>query len=468
MKSFPVSVRKFDLDYSGPDRDFRVRAYLRAKIACCLETPALFPGKDIGPAGYERLKMIYRSLLLEIDETENLFEAYDKLTTIANDQILSAVGIVREQAIVPNSSQTDEQTKHFEDLVQRFAYWFGNGRICSCEVCKNDHDPFDLPPASFRQDDTDPVSACLRRLVREVELARFFVEQLYGELLPSGGVRIDIAFAKPASDQLHVNGSTQYRDPKAMRRKIREPLPIRTASVVLSLPNKLNAETLHSILYVAAHELGIHSVQQLGLKSAPNADDTDPIFSEGMVEAAIHDALQEIIREEEGHMKFLKAKAYQEASLKRHFLHTSPTARGMTDPVKIYIGAECYGRLKTFINAAMAARLLKAEEYIKGVRPILQLSRARNGDRWARRLMLAFNLLPFNSRQQEQLYYWLEKQMSLFSPLEKWLAELSDCKSKGGLPPEDELVRFLHLLQQIWRNPHNPRFQTRLLHEIEG
>lgn len=461
-------MRRFDLDFSGPEASFRAQTFLRAKITLWLDTPAVYMQDAVGPTGAERLRKISKALLNEIAPDDEIGwvdprKRHLELQETASSQIETAVNLVKQRAKDPESEQEKDQARRFNEQVDRFRRWFENGRECGCPVCAKGHDPFEEHPVSFRNDDTSAVPTCLCRFVRETELARFFVEQLYGDLLPPGFVHAEVSFVPPATGQSTVNGTTLYRSRSSMRRTYADQGPLRTVDVSISLPLELDVEKLHSILYVAVHELGVHSVQQLGLPRAPNKDDTDPILVEGMVEAAIYDALAEVISAEKKNARFLTLEAYQNASRQRHLQHESPSGKGMTDPNDVSLGGESYGRLVRLANAAVNAGLIETDTALPDRRPILQLSRVLNGERWARRLVLALNLLPFNRKQQAQLFAWLEAEIEQFNPLELWLAELAELKAKSKLPPTDPLVRFLHLLKQISRNPHNKRFQNKLL-----
>ncbi len=465
-------TQKFDLDYSGPpEGKARAQFLLRSKLVTWLDLPAGYNEELAGPSGAERLRKISHAIRGEVASDDDSMQQVDprdicdELSDVASALIDTSIDLVRKKADDPESKQHPQQTEWFEDRLSRFDAWFRNGRDCTCEVCSGAKAALTTLPASFRSDRTLNVPLCIRRFAREAELARFFVERLYGDLLPVGCVRADVVFAIPASGQFAVNGNTLFSRPGSMRRPPLKSKPKRTVNVTLSLPADLNLEHLMSIVYVLAHELGVHGVQQMGLDRAPRRDSTDVAFNEGLVDAAVYDALQQIFQDEKS--RYLVRSAYADACRKRHDLHLRGKNAEKQNSSDISLGSELFGTLVRFGDAAGQNNIIEFDKFLSGKRAIWQLDRILNGRHWARRLVLALNLLPFDRKQVMKLFCWLSLQLDMIGSFDGAFAELKELKKSGGVfPSDDPLVQFLHVLQQVARNPHSPRIQNRLLRKI--
>lgn len=469
----PRLRQKFDLDYSGPpEGEARAQFLLRSKLVTWLDLPASYNEELAGPSGSERLRKISRVIRGEVgrgddDKKQQVDprDICDELSAVASAQIDTSIALVRKKADDPASKQQPQQTVWFEDRISRFNTWFSNGRDCTCEVCSGAKAALNSLPASFRPDRTLNVPFCIRRFAREAELARFFIERLYGDLLPAGCVRADVVFAIPASGQFAVNGNTLFSRPGSMRRPPLKSKPKRTVNVTLSLPADLDLEHLMSIVYVLAHELGVHGVQQMGLDRTPRRDSTDIAFNEGLVDAAVYDALQQIFQDEK--TRYLVRSAYADACRKRHDLHLRGKNAEKQNSGDISLGSELFRTLVRFGAAAGQNGIIEFDEFLNGKRTIWQLDRILNGRHWARRLVLALNLLPFDRKQVKKLFDWLSAQLDIVGSFDGAFAELKELKKRdGAFPSDDPLMQFVHILQQVARNPHSLRIQKRLLQRI--
>ncbi|MEL6782682.1 MAG: hypothetical protein AAFO51_09915, partial [Pseudomonadota bacterium] len=250
----PRAKRKLELDYSGPaESKARALFLLQSKLVTWLDVPALYNDKLVGPSGAERLRSIAKAIRGEVEIKEGADtldvdprDICDELNSVASTQIDTSIDLVRRKTQDPDSPQEPSQTERFEDQVSRFGSWFSNGRDCTCEICTGAKEAMTVLPASFRADRTTSVPMCIRRFAREAELASFFVERLYGDLLPPESVRADVVFALPVSGQFAVNGTTLFSAPTSMRRPPLKKNPKRTVQVTLSLPADLDLGHLMS------------------------------------------------------------------------------------------------------------------------------------------------------------------------------------------------------------------------------
>jgi hypothetical protein len=137
---------------------------------------------------------------------------------------------------------------------------------------------------------------CLRSLYALAKGSAKFTEDLYERHLASltQPIDIDLYFVCEADSALRVTGVTYYRKPSN-----RAPLPgKRTPSwVLLGLPlKKLESDNYFPIVYVLAHELAVHAVQEL-LRSNQRDHPTDRVaFAEGLIDRVIYLELIEAIR----------------------------------------------------------------------------------------------------------------------------------------------------------------------------
>lgn len=456
------------LDYDGADRAFRSHSYLQINIARRLQYPAEHDKSRFGQEGATRLADVASELMSEIRPAEQDEADVDcrgrasRLQRRASSAIGFAKAEVARSAMDPASAQNQEQLDAFTDHLDRFVTWLERFALCEGASCRLSASCYDRGETvhTFYADKYPYPPRCLRMLSRDVEMAKHFVEAIYGDLLTRRVVRAEVQLGWASRGTPVVSGQTKFREGARLR------LPAngrvcRTARVDIWLPRSIDADNSFAITYVAAHEIGIHVVQQIGLERAPRRENSSTTFSEGMVEAALFEGMDEVLQQEAGRPRSPVAdlSAYRRSVKWRHGKHVGEAVgeRNASSPKKIERGADVFVRLHRFGDAGVGAGVIRVESWETGKKPVRQIGKVRTGTAWARRVVLAMNVMPLDKSAREAVVTWLETRLAHFNPPEELFG-------KHGKPDQDlDFSTFYNLLSNIARNPYSRRTQARLL-----
>ncbi|MEM8849799.1 MAG: hypothetical protein AAGE03_07165 [Pseudomonadota bacterium] len=369
----------------------------------------------------------------------------------------SARRLIECKAQDPHDPQTEDGVETFDTRIEAFNRSFPVNAKCDCPVCSAERSVMTNSGYSFVMDGLDAVPTCQRLLARDIEFARVIVEEIYQPFLKDLSVVVRVDFIPPTGNV--VNGDTLRSGPARMRRPGLDQ-NTRTVQVRFALPHDYTDETAAALLYVAVHELGIHALQQWGLSSAPMGELRCPTFSEGLVEAAVFSGLDQILMEESSEL--VPSDIYQAPVRERRRLHadtSSVDGGNVHNPQDIAKGHELFKLLRRFAEAAIsnhstAPKLL--EQVNMKTRPIRRLCAVRNGESWARRLVIALNLANLNEDEREDTFWWLfEKLNNDFRDADRRFATYDQA-------PPGEFGKFINILNSLSRNPFNERKVSQL------
>ncbi|MEO1313071.1 MAG: hypothetical protein AAFV27_04245 [Pseudomonadota bacterium] len=378
--------------------------------------------------------------------------------------IAAAAELVDKAAANEARAQTEAQARATKEYLDRFKGALPLFHTCTCPVCSNGADAYGEDQSySFHADGRATVPLCLRRLARDVEMARVFVEALYGDYLEGKRIVARVHFDNPLRAAPTVNGTTGRSS--ATTPWFGGTDISRRVDIALMLPMRLDTERTLSVLYVAAHEIGIHAVQQLARGNPFPRNETNTTFGEGLVEAAIFDSLNAVLRAERGH--YVDVDAYVAPVENRHKVHAeTPYSVGST-PGEIKHGQDLFNRLVALGTAAFTSkvglRLCRGKDDEVDptqLRALRRLPFKRSGRDWARRLVLALNLLDLNGKMRDETIWWLEDSLNKkYRDFDQFFATFQSQPPRG-------FPQFFRVLNGLVRDPYDEAVRQKLIKAV--
>lgn len=176
----------------------------------------------------------------------------------------------------------------------------------------------------------------------------------------------------------------------------------RSACVSLLLPAEFDTHAAFMLAYTAAHELGVHVFQQLGLEGGPTRDPGFWVFSEGFMDCVITALIQSrLVRPGEAdRLRLLRSAAAGERNGTRLVRELPSAATGNSEleekwRAQLMAGRRAWDELKILADTREAQDV--------------------NAEDWAFNVALKLNALPLSAQMRDQ-----------------FLAELQECR--GYLP----------------------------------
>jgi hypothetical protein len=165
-----------------------------------------------------------------------------------------------------------------------------------CEDCERDGLCAGILLPDQERDALEPV--CLKSLYELAKAGAEFTRHLYAKCLSglTGRVEIDFHFASEPRAAERATGLTKYTQSGA---RLALPGAGSSSWVSIGLPIwKLDPDKYFPVIYVIAHELAVHAVQEL-LRVEPRAHPKERVaFAEGLIDRVIYEELVQAIRDE--------------------------------------------------------------------------------------------------------------------------------------------------------------------------
>jgi len=182
-------------------------------------------------------------------------------------------------------------TKVLEGAFSKLRAALGRQR---CDDCEADKLCGGILPA--QRIEVEP--RCLNSLYQLVKASATFTRDLYGRYLVglTNAVQIDLHFTPEPDLANRITGVTEFTLPDARLALAGKAIP---SWVSLGVPlGTLSAAEYFPIVYVMAHEVAVHTVQELlGERGRRHTKDR-VAFAEGLVDQVIYDELRETVRHE--------------------------------------------------------------------------------------------------------------------------------------------------------------------------
>lgn len=447
---------RLHLYFDGPRQPVRDELHLRLALARRLMYPAEAESRSFGRLATTRLRSIAENIETEIksahDAEQPVRTVVDTIRKAAQDAIDRATDQLCSAAKDPLAGPTEDQLARFEKQTHTLRGWLDRCLPCtecekspSCRAARTTH--------SFEADTNPYPPMCLREIAHEIRRAGDFVETLYRDLLPPGFQIVgDVRLNKARRGVDVINGETNDQNgaplPKAAPRK-----PDRLVSLDMFLPGSFSALGAFAVYYVAAHELGVHAVQQIGLPLAPSREGSHTKFAEGLVEAAVYSGLATVLNITPA------LRPHFEGASRRHRQHQAegpPGSQNRSDPFQIEQGSDLFDRLIDLGQAGIDLGSIETDVWDAAEAPGAQVWKVIDGKDWARGVVLALNVLPLDRDWREAVVECLDDQLQ---PGENFRALL---QAEKEAIEESDFGYFFNTLDKIRLNPWNGRARAQL------
>lgn len=366
--------------YDSPGRDVRRRTLLERVVEETLTYPAISKRAQLGTKVADLLKTtalrVAEAPQLQLDDDDSMAEAAEYAAE-------SARRLLEKSACeLLDKSNCDLAKQCLDDFVARLQTW-------RCKDCKRSSSCRGnrTLPHSTQRDGLEFPPRCLQPFVDEVEQARTFVLEAYAPILDGAGkdfrAHADLVFAVQPDGRTRIDGTTTPRDlARLMHQPPTQGLK-RSVRVLFMMPARVNPFTSFALIYVAAHELGVHAMERLDDPRAPRGDTRYPGFAEGLVDKAIFEALN----------RWLAVRGlspiYREGAEDRHSYHLLDPRYGSDGAAhaQISFGREAYRQLLSLGEAARRHRLIGLLD----------------AETWTLRVVLALNTLRYDDDQRDRI-----------------------------------------------------------------
>lgn len=304
-----------------------------------------------------------------------------------------------------------------------------------CEDCESDGLCGGILLTDRERDAVEPI--CLKSLYELAKAGAQFTRQLYAKHLPvlTGRVQIDFYFMSEPKDAVRATGLTTYTQSDA-----RLPLagPGSSSWISIGLPIfKLDRDRYFSIIYVIAHELAVHAVQELLRVEPRNHPKERVAFAEGLIDRVIYDELVQAIRDEG--------------------IFNPPIPTDALDPIDAFHSTRRHvpGAQETYWSVDVGYGRTAYEALLKLGRHVLRVSAAEETDPseitrqardWAHAAALALNVMALSETERHDI-------VEVLAGLDdRYFGEAG--KAKGAACSEDSpLTQFAAALAEIQENP---------------
>ncbi len=365
----------FETHYDSPGRDVRRRTLLERVVEETLAYPAISKRAQLGAPVAEILAFTARTVAqapqLQLDDDDSMTEA-----------AVSAAESARRSLDRFGGDSCALAERCLSDFLTRLQTW-------RCKDCKRSSSCRGnrTLPHSTQRDGLEFPPSCLQPFVHDVEQARAFVLETYAPILNGAGkdfrAHADLVFAVQPDGRTKIDGTTTPRDLAHLMRQPPAQGLKRSVRVLFMMPANVNPITSFALIYVAAHELGVHAMERLDDTRAPRGDTRYPGFAEGLVDKAIFEALN----------RWLAGRGlsplYHEGAEDRHSYHLLDPRYGADGAAhaQISFGREAYRQLLSLAEAARRHRLI----------------RLLGAETWTLRVVLALNTLRYDEDQRDRI-----------------------------------------------------------------
>lgn len=358
-------------------------------------------GHNSGRQSTKDLKATARVLEFAYLEARNGVGIQDKDAAIFN-HLSATLGVAAEQwkkVCAAKGATSPKLAQKFETALREFTE---AAELHRCGDCPHD----DLCEGIWLPHQTRPTCQprCLETLRRLAQLAADFTADVYQRYVSalSHEIEIDIHFAGMSSKAARVTGFTEFVRPQFRHGPAGSGRP---AWVELDIPTEhLDPDRYFSIVYVIAHELAVHSVQELRGSAAPAAPKHRFAFPEGLIDRVIYEELTDAIRNDERFLPVIPVRAINSIQ-DYHVNRRNEQERTATFwPTDVDRGRDAYHfllKVGEFVTRITAEKLRKAGK-------VRQSQRA--GRDWAHATALKLNLLPLSEQQRQDIAERLAEQ----------------------------------------------------------
>lgn len=265
----------------------------------------------------------------------------------------------------------------------------------ACQHCPHDHMCEGLIlPGNARL--TEP-GQCLKSLCALATLAAQFTEKIYSRYVDalSSDVHVDVYFAGMSSGADRVTGKTEFAQPSSRFGLSEIGRPV---WVELDLPVvHLEPDSYFSIIYVIAHEIAVHAVQELWGTALPTPPSRRVAFAEGLIDRVIFEELVEAIRHDKPMRSHVSVRAIP--AIRAYHTTRRSQCEGTASfwPTDLDTGQDAYEflvRVGAFVTRSLAADP-----------PSNRLARVatQEGRIWAHSVALKLNVMPLSEQERQLL-----------------------------------------------------------------
>jgi hypothetical protein len=272
---------------------------------------------------------------------------------------------------------------------------------------------------------------CLRPLYVLSRRAADFTQAIYDRYLHVDGkdIDIDLHFVSEKEDAARVTGVTMFDRPSRARLDLNA--AARAAWVDLGLPlASLDAAKYFSIVYVIAHELAVHAVQELKRPGQPGRPRQRVAFAEGLVDRVVYEELVEALRQ---------PRRFPDGTLRNralpHIESFHATRKDAADEDTAYWSTDL------ILGRSAYEMLVRIGRYVTGRQAVGEGAPGESPHQWAHALVLALNLMIFSEEERQAIVLAvadLEDEFAAAEPggldwpdLEDWakspLGEMTEC-----------------------------------------
>jgi hypothetical protein len=220
-----------------------------------------------------------------------------------------------------------------------------------------------------------------------------FTQAIYDRYLHDDGkdIDIDLHFVSEKEDAARVTGVTMFDRPSSARLDLNA--AARAAWIDLGLPlASLDAAKYFSIVYVIAHELAVHAVQELKRPGQPGRPRERVAFAEGLVDRVVYEELVEALRQPrrfpDGTLRNRALPHIESFHCTRKDAADEDTAYWSTD---LILGRSAY------------EMLVRIGRYVTGRQAAGARARGESPRQWAHALALALNLMAFSEEERQAI-----------------------------------------------------------------
>lgn len=426
------------LHYDSIGRDIRRRAHLERTLAEMLWFPQLHEKRSLGDGiadalGYMADKIAPEAKAAREREPEDL-----------EKEVANVVRVTRQGLGTCTRKMRHTLNQRIGAFIRRFREW----RCSECAISSSCNENNRNVAHSTQDVSLLNPPPCLSPFVGEIEVARDFVENLYLSLLPSPRPRLhaDLVMGTNRGTRDCIDGSTRPRSSDRLMSLPRAGVE-RSVRIEILFPKRMHAKNSFSLIYVAAHELGVHAFERFGNPNAPYGDREFRGFSEGLVDKAIYEAL----------LTFLKRRAgafthHEIGARDRHALHSQDTIYGDAESAQVQIvaGHVAYAALEELGQAAQLNNLIRLD-----------------GHEWALQVALVLNMADLQEEQREDILTLLQSVTDRsrlpndLDPHERLIV------NDDGRFDERLVCRLFDLLEKVRETPSNEHFLADLLRFCE-
>jgi hypothetical protein len=306
------------------------------------------------------------------------------------------VSLHLEATIKKATAVFKERRKQFTPTTAKFiAAAFKSCRAAAaencCEDCEEDSMCAGLALPAARGG-VEP--RCLRSLYRLSRQAAEFTQAIYDRYFHDdpNEIDVDLHFVRERDDAVRVSGVTMFDRPNEARLVLAA--GARAVWIDLGLPlASLDAAKYFSMIYVIAHELGVHAVQELKRPGQPGRPRERVAFAEGLVDRVVYEELIEALRQPQ---RFSDRTLRNRALPYIESFHA--TRRDAADYETAFWSADL------ILGRRAYEMLLRIGTYVTG-QQVAAAGGARAGDsrQWAHAVVLALNVMALGEEERQTI-----------------------------------------------------------------